>query len=112
MDAGRLQVAQQAALVVLAAAGVVHGDVLGVFLPQLVDGSLNVPDEGEPGGELKHLCRFSAGNITVEFLMILEFVKVFIQERKMHVCTKGPWQEAGLENEWMNVQDMRCLSYS
>lgn len=48
VDAGGLQVAQQAALVVLAAVGVVHGDVLGVSLPQLLDGSLNVP-----GGEDK-----------------------------------------------------------
>lgn len=49
MDAGRLQGAQQATLVVFAAARVVHDDVLGMFLPQLVDGSLNVPGEEEAG---------------------------------------------------------------
>lgn len=43
VDAGRLLESRETPQVVLTPAGVVHTDVLGVSLPQLLDGLLDVP---------------------------------------------------------------------
>lgn len=83
VDAGGLQVAQQAALVVLAAAGVVHGDVLGVSLAQLLDGSLNVPGGEEPGGQTQQ-----RRNLTSHRLPMLEFKNCKVSLRASSCCCR------------------------